>query len=141
MGMKKSARTPFIFVPLMFLLPATVAASDSAANVDGRSAVDVQALRSVVAARLPQVTRCYERELKRQPGLHGRLEVRFTIGADGDVIWSEVVRDTVGSNQLARCVAAQFRTFRFAALGDGREVTVAYPLVFKRGEGTGRAAL
>ena len=141
--MHKLARAPFISVPLLIAAlasPATASATESAPAAAGDGVqVDAQALRATVTARLPQVTRCYERELKRRPGLEGRLEVRFTIGGDGTVLWSGVVQDSIGLPSLARCVATQFQSFRFRAIGlqPGQEVTVAYPLVFSK---AGRAS-
>ncbi len=139
--MHKHARAPFIFLPFMLLtLAAPLAASATEGapasdfEADVASQIDAQALRATVTSRLPRVTRCYERELKRRPGLEGRLEVRFTIVSDGTVASSDVVQDSIGSPDMARCIAAQFRTFRFRALGlsAGQEVTVAYPLVFTK---------
>ena len=143
--MHKLARAWSIPVPFMLLsaaMPLTASATGGIptagqqAETDPEAAVEVdaQALRATVTARLPQVTRCYERELKRTPGLEGRLEVRFTIGGDGGVVWSGVGQDSIGSPDLARCVATQFRTFRFRGLGlsEGQQVTVVYPLVFTK---------
>lgn len=137
--MHKLARTPFTLISVPLLvgvlgMPGAAFATEAADTADAEPQIDAQALRATVTARLPQVTRCYERELKRRPGLEGRLEVRFTIGDDGAVIWSGVVQDGIGSPDLARCVATQFRTFRFRLIGlqAGQQVTVAYPLVFTK---------
>ena len=142
--MHKLTRAPFISVPLLIAslaLPTSAFATEGAGSGDSpdvAAQIDDQALRETVTARLPEVTRCYERELKRRPGLEGRLEVRFTIADDGRVVWSGVVQDSIGSPTMARCISAQFKKFRFRALGlqAGQEVTVAYPLVFTKRQGS-----
>lgn len=72
---------------------------------------------------------CYSNELKRDPTLTGKLVVTLTIGASGDVLDVTVVRNTVGSSQLASCALSQIRKWRFPSIPVGL-TTFQVPFVF-----------
>jgi TonB family protein len=72
---------------------------------------------------------CYENELKKAPGLGGRLVVAITVAAAGNVTEAAIVQDTVGSPALASCALAQIREWRFPVIPDG-VVTFRTPFIF-----------
>lgn len=72
----------------------------------GRNADDIQA---VVVKHNKSVQYCYERELRRNPDLKGKIVVRFTISPQGSVVKVEVVSSTVKNRQVERCVVNRIR--------------------------------
>ena len=72
---------------------------------------------------------CYERELKRDPGLAGRIEIEFTIGEGGRVEEATVVGNTMGSDAVGSCIVGRIRRWRFPK-PNGGSVTVSYPFIF-----------
>ena len=57
---------------------------------------------------------CYERELIASPkALEGRLLLRWTIDGQGRVSRVEVVRDSLDSSSLRKCIMARILTWRF----------------------------
>src|SRR4029077_11890527 len=66
---------------------------DSAPEVDSAD-VDREALARYVRARLKAIQGCYERELKRNPSLKGKVIIRFSIKTTGRAENIEIEEDT-----------------------------------------------
>lgn len=90
---------------------------------------DNAAINKVVAAKKASIKRTYLKHLKRDPGLKGKVTVRYTISAQGTVTKVEVLENTTGSTALAQDIVRQVRFWRFEAIPEG-DVTVTYPFVF-----------
>ena len=82
-----------------------------AADVDG--SLDPGAIAKVVQSRMRMVQDCYERELKRNPGLAGKVEIEFTIGEDGRVEQARVSNNTLSSDAVGACIVGRIRAWRF----------------------------
>jgi outer membrane biosynthesis protein TonB len=101
---------------------------DAAPEVDSAD-VDRDALARYVKARLKAIQNCYERELKRNPTLKGRVVVRFSItrgGRTGDI---EVEENTLGNEAVGSCIRTVIRSWIFPFKPDD-DVPVAYPFLF-----------
>jgi outer membrane biosynthesis protein TonB len=92
---------------------------------DVEGADDVE---SVVRKYSGQLQYCYERELRSNPGLGGRVEVRWNI-ANARVTSVDVISNSTGSGALGQCIASKIRRWRF-----DRETTgsVTWPFVFRK---------
>lgn len=87
---------------------------DGAGGTSGRNPGDVQA---VIMEHNRTIQYCYERELKRDPNLRGKMTVRFTIDAAGRVIDVKLVSSTLKSRSVERCVMNRIRRWNdFGAL-------------------------
>ncbi|MBS2027228.1 MAG: AgmX/PglI C-terminal domain-containing protein [Deltaproteobacteria bacterium] len=82
-----------------------------------------------VKAHLRAISSCYERELKRDRSLHGRLEIRFVVGTRGQVTEAEAGDDELHSANVTECVLRQVRHWVLPAHPPD-EVEVSYPFVF-----------
>jgi TonB family protein len=98
-----------------------------APEVDG--SLDGDAIAKVVRARLRSIQDCYEKELKRDPTLAGKIEIEFTIGAGGEVEDARVSSNKMGSAPVGDCIVSRVRRWRFPQ-PDGGRVTVNYPFIF-----------
>ena len=90
--------------------------------------VDRAALSRYIRDRLGAIRGCYERELKRNPGLKGKVVVRFNItpaGRAGDV---RIEENTLGSNEVASCIQGLMRSWIFP-FKPPDEVPVQYPFL------------
>jgi hypothetical protein len=93
------------------------------------SDVDRDALVRYIKARLKAIQNCYEKELKRNPSLKGKVLVRFNIlpsGRTGDI---EIEENTLGNDAVGSCIRTVIRGWVFPFKPDD-EVPVAYPFVF-----------
>jgi TonB family protein len=87
------------------------------------------AIASVVKRRIRSVQACYERELKKNPNLAGKVTVQFTIGTVGRVTSAKITVNTTKSAAVGKCIKQRIGLWRFPK-PQGGAVTVAYPFVF-----------
>src|SRR5215471_4132482 len=102
--------------------------STAAPEVDSAD-VDRAALSRYIRDRLGAIRGCYERELKRNPGLKGKVVVRFNItpaGRAGDV---RIEENSLGSGEVASCIQNLMRSWVFP-FKPPDEVPVQYPFLF-----------
>lgn len=71
----------------------------------------------------------YNRALRKNPALQGKLVLRLTIAPDGSVTFCEVVSSELGDADLERKLVARVRLFRFDAK-DVEAVTTTKPIDF-----------
>lgn len=96
-----------------------------------------ETIEAVVRRGYPEMRRCYEAGLARDPALSGRITVRFVIDLDGTVMLAgeaEGVAEErpLPDREVAACVAARFTELVFPA-PEGGVVTVVYPIRFRPG--------
>ncbi len=88
-----------------------------------------ESLLNVVRRYAPGIQFCYDNELKKNPGLRGKLIVSITVLANGEVSEATVVENTLGSRAVADCAIAQVRGWRFPAIPYGT-TSFRAPFVF-----------
>jgi TonB family protein len=88
-----------------------------------------ESLLAVVRRYAPGIQFCYDNELKRNPGLRGKLVVSITVLANGAVSEAEIVDDRLGSPSVTQCVLAQIKGWRFPAIPSGT-TSFKTPFVF-----------
>jgi len=91
--------------------------------------IDQQKLGGFVRARMAAIKACYENQLKRNPGLKGRIRIRFTILETGGLSDVTALENTVGSPEVAACILGTMRSWRTPFRPSGT-VQVEYPFVF-----------
>jgi outer membrane biosynthesis protein TonB len=75
---------------------------------------------------------CYQKELKRSPGIGGKIVVKFKIGADGAVVTASPAGGTTLANEAVKdCVARNVNRLKFPPKGAVANVT--YPFLFSPG--------
>ncbi|HNS98925.1 MAG TPA: AgmX/PglI C-terminal domain-containing protein [Polyangiaceae bacterium] len=89
------------------------------------------ALRSALSSTAGAARGCYERALRTNPMLEGRMMVAVRVASNGNVCSASVVQDSVGSAQVTSCVSSLFSGKRFPPVTDGRCADVQVPLSFK----------
>ncbi|BDG10433.1 AgmX/PglI C-terminal domain-containing protein [Anaeromyxobacter paludicola] len=91
--------------------------------------VDQARLGAFIRARMSAVKACYESQLKRNPGLRGKIRIRFTILETGALSDVQAVENGIGSSEVASCIVATMRTWRTQFHPSG-VVTVEHGFVF-----------
>jgi len=76
-------------------------------------------LLAVIQKYAAGIQYCYGNELKRRPGLSGKMVVAMAVAASGEVVEATVVQNTVGSERLAACALSQIKDWKFAAIPVG----------------------
>ncbi|MBN1577202.1 MAG: energy transducer TonB [Chitinispirillaceae bacterium] len=90
---------------------------------------DNDAINAIVSSHKASIRMSYEKYLKRDPVLAGKITVRFTIAASGNVAMATIVNNTTGNKELEEEILRKIRMWRFEVIPDG-DVTVTYPFVF-----------
>jgi outer membrane biosynthesis protein TonB len=103
--------------------------SDPGLGIDGGRSVTATQIKRVISQNQAQVTACYERELKKNPGLRGKVVVGFVIGGDGRVRPPRIVRNTTRNRAMLPCIKRAVRTWRFPKAEGPADVE--YPFAFK----------
>ncbi|MFT5681968.1 MAG: hypothetical protein ACI8RZ_002886 [Myxococcota bacterium] len=70
------------------------------------------AIRDQVRDYQRQIRSCYERRLRENPTLSGRLEVEMDI-LSGQVVMAQINNDTTGDDALGQCIVLRARSWRF----------------------------
>ncbi len=78
-----------------------------------------ESLLSVVRRYAPGIQFCYDNELRKKPGLRGKLVVAMVVLANGTVSEATIVEDTLNSPAVRSCALAQIKGWQFPAIPSG----------------------
>jgi len=87
------------------------------------------ALRSALSARAGAARRCYERALRQNGILEGRMTIGVRVGSSGRVCSASVVSNSLGDPSVASCVVGLMRSANLPAATGGC-VDVQVPMSF-----------
>jgi hypothetical protein len=96
--------------------------------VDGTGDLSPQEVAKVVNRRIGAIKGCYERALRRNPNLEGKITIRFTIAGSGKVSAARTTMNEL-TPDVGNCIVTAFKRFRFPQ-PDGGSLTVEYPFLF-----------
>lgn len=105
----------------------------SPGSADAPASLDKEDVRAGIKAVTPKIRDCYERALKQQPDLGGKVIVKFTMeGKDGKgtVVSGEVAESETDSPFFDACVLKEVAGAEFKAPSGGGTINVTYPFVF-----------
>ncbi len=91
------------------------------------------AIHEVLLSHVPAVRYCYERELKRNPDLKGKIVVKITVAPNGSVKEAEIVSSTLNSQRVERCILARIRLWKDFQTIDPKEGDVTFRQVYTFG--------
>jgi len=101
--------------------------------VGGGGVLDPAAVVRVIRGRMAGIKMCYERRLRHDPTLAGRVSIQFTITGAGTVTGAHATEDGLRDSAVASCVAQTIGRMRFPSPEDGA-VSFSFPFVFEHGE-------
>ncbi|MDQ7064574.1 MAG: AgmX/PglI C-terminal domain-containing protein [candidate division KSB1 bacterium] len=87
--------------------------ADETVNRGGR---DIDAVAAIVKSHNAAIQYCYQRELKRNPNLRGKVVVRFIIDASGKVVEVSIVSSTLRNRRVERCIVNRIKRWNFGAI-------------------------
>jgi len=99
-------------------------------NAEFVGTIDREAVRRVIRSILSQIRSCYEKQLRLNPTLGGKIVVTFEIAERGQVTVSAPKTSTLPDPEVGRCVAARIQSQRFPEPPAGTIAVVDYPFVF-----------
>ncbi|MBN1654663.1 MAG: TonB family protein [Deltaproteobacteria bacterium] len=102
----------------------------SGGDIGGTGDFDSSVVVRTIKTRLSAIQLCYERELRRNPTIAGKVTVQFSIQPRGNVTDVSITANTTGDSAVAKCVSDAISRFRFNPGPEGGSVTYSYPFVF-----------
>jgi hypothetical protein len=90
-------------------------------------------IERVVNAHRSEVMFCYRNALQRDPGIAGKITLKWQIVGGGSVAGLQTAQNTSGSQSLADCIRAQVGTWKFPSPPGGSTADVEWPWIFKPG--------
>ena len=101
----------------------------SESDTFGSGTLSVSEIASVTKRKQAGIQSCYERRLKQNPNLKGKVKVQITIMPSGRTSDVSVIEDTIGDSAVGVCIVNEILRWRFPK-PEGGEVTVAVPFIF-----------
>ncbi len=100
------------------------------ASIDGEATSVIGSLKKeqvlkVVTAYMGQIEYCYERQLQKEPKLHGKILINVAIDFSGAVKNATPQSSSIGSPTVDSCVSAVFRRMPFPAQNIPTEAKVS----------------
>jgi len=90
-----------------------------------------QSIMNVVLARQGRITYLYEKYLKRNPNLRGKISIEFTIAANGFVTSAQIIESTINHPDLERDLLNLVKRLKFNPIPSG-DVTTIFPFQFSK---------
>jgi len=110
-------------------VPKAIVKASGKTGIDGT--LKASAVASVLRRGMRGLKGCYQRALKRNPNLQGKISVILTINATGKVTRVEIDKDTVGDGAVTSCIKSYAKRWRFPAPDDGDTVEVSFSVGFQ----------
>jgi hypothetical protein len=104
----------------------------SVSGQSGSGKVDKGAVKKVFRRRSGAIKHCYEKALKTNPNLKGKVTIRFRIGTAGRITNIKVTKNTTGSSSIGSCITSKVKSWRFPS-PEGGPVTFSYPFILAKG--------
>ena len=101
----------------------------SDADVDGE--LDSDAVAKVIRRGMRAIRSCYQRALKQNPKLDGKIILRLTISPTGRVTRVDFDSDSLGDKQVASCIEGYASRWRFPPPEGGDIAEITVPLLFQ----------
>ncbi len=99
-------------------------------DIGGTGDFDAATVVNLIKIRMGAIKACYERSLRNNPTLAGKVTVEFTIVPAGTITGARIAANTTGDDTVAQCVTTTINSLRFKPGPQGGNVTYAYPFVF-----------
>jgi len=100
-------------------------------SIGGEGNIDAGRVAAIIRGQLGGIRSCYERALRNNPTLSGRLEVRFTIGTSGRVTTASS-SGLGAAPEVGTCVVSRIRGLVFPP-PEGGSVDFSFPFTFTPG--------
>jgi hypothetical protein len=101
-------------------------------NLSVRGGLERSEVEAVIQENLSQIRYCYNKALRTNPNLSGKVTTNFVIGGDGNVKVSRVPASTMASQEVEDCIKGRIAAWKFPQPRGGGDVSVNYPFLLKQ---------
>lgn len=92
--------------------------------------VDKKSVAATIRRRMPGLEACYEKALRSNAGLKGKMTYTITINPSGRVTDVKIEEDTVGDSSVRSCTEAKIKGWRFVSEGAEESSEVTFSVAF-----------
>jgi hypothetical protein len=92
--------------------------------------VDKKSVSATIRRRMPGLEACYEKALRSNAGLKGKMTYTITINPSGRVTDVKIEEDTVGDSSVRSCTEAKIKGWRFVSEGAEESSEVTFSVAF-----------
>jgi hypothetical protein len=118
--------------------PAEVGATDkkerkvkaSSTTDDVIGDVDKKSVAATIRRRMPGLEACYEKALRSNSSLKGKMTYTITVNPSGRVTDVKIDEDTVGDSSVRSCTEAKIKGWRFVSEGAEESSEVTFSVAF-----------
>lgn len=110
-----------------------IAGVTKATNTDVFGDVDKTSIKAAIKHRTSALQHCYNKALRTQPDLAGKMTYTIAISVMGSVTKVDIEEDTVGSAAVSSCARAKIQGWRFPMDGAEEGAEVTFSVVFSGG--------
>ena len=88
--------------------------SESKVEIEGGKSGgrDPESVMSVVNSHRAAIEYCYQRALRKNPNLKGKISVRFTISPAGQVKNVEIISNTLSDSGVEKCIIQKIKSWK-----------------------------
>ena len=87
-------------------------------------------IKSYIAAKRGAIISCYEKGLRANPDLSGKVKVAFLIQPTGGVLGARVDDSSLNNSSVEECILNEITNWHFPPAKGGGSTKVVYPFVF-----------
>ena len=99
-------------------------------QVKGAGELSKDEIQRVINSHVGEIQYCYEKQLRGNAGLAGRVVLEWTVTTSGAVGVVKVSTSTLSSSEATACMMDRVKKWRFPKPRGSGNVTVVYPFVF-----------
>lgn len=107
-----------------------VAALTRQSQVKGQGELSKEEIQRVINGHIGQIQYCYEKQLRTNPGLSGKVVLEWTVKTDGKVGSVKAASSTLASNEAVSCMMDKVKTWTFPKPRGSGSVVVVFPFIF-----------
>jgi pSer/pThr/pTyr-binding forkhead associated (FHA) protein len=98
-------------------------------KIKGQGTLSREEIQRVIDRNIGQIQVCYERALRKNPSIHGKVQLEWIIKTNGRVGVVKTARSTLASAAAVSCMSKAVKRWRFPKPRGGT-VIVNYPFIF-----------
>lgn len=99
-------------------------------QVKGAGELSKDEIQRVINAHVGEIQYCYEKQLRGNSGLAGRVVLEWTVASTGAVSLVKVSTSSLSSTEATSCMMDRVKKWKFPKPRGNGGVTVVYPFVF-----------
>jgi TonB family protein len=99
-------------------------------SIKGAGQLSKDEIQRVINAHVGEIQYCYEKQLRGNSGLAGRVVLEWTVTTTGAVSVVKVSTSSLSSSDATNCMMDRIKKWRFPKPRGNGGVTVVYPFVF-----------